>query len=449
MQWQDLLCDRRYGTIEREPKETTRTPFEKDIDRIIFADAFRRLNRKTQVHPLPTNDRIHTRLSHSLEVASVGRSLGNNIGQRLNDRFPELKIDSRDIGAIVQAACLAHDIGNPPFGHSGEEAIRYWFSERQHKKFLQALSLPERNDLINFEGNAQGLRIITQLEYNLFTGGMRLTYATLGAFLKYPWTSTAIDNINCYKYGCNRSELAILTEIATELKLVNLDREQWCRHPLSYLMEAADDICYAIIDLEDGLEMGLIDGEEFIDLPIEHQAIDLTLLPDFDRDSLQVDRRKIAMLRGRIVDRAIAAISDTFMEYHDSLLAGEFAYPDLLSACGGGLHDYIKAAKKLASDRIFTHHQKIELEVGAYTTIDTLLDAFIKAAYHLYLADRDRRPLSIKDRKVLQLMGNDRPQSNWSLYDSYMHVVDYISGMTDNYAAYLSDRLTGVSNSGN
>jgi dGTPase len=447
MKWTDLLCDRRYGTIDLEPVEIARTPFEKDIDRIVFSSAFRRLNHKTQVHPLPTNDRIHTRLSHSLEVASVGRSLGNNVGQKLAARFPDLKIDRHQIGSIVQAACLAHDIGNPPFGHSGEEAIRYWFTERHNKKWLRDLSPQEKNDAIYFEGNAQGLRIITQLEYHLFNGGMRLTYATLGAFLKYPWTSDAIDGNRYHKYGCNQSELEILETIATELKLIPIGHNQWCRHPLSYLMEAADDICYTIIDLEDGLEMGLINYDEFIKILTDYQIIDLEQLPPSysDLDPIDSMRRKTAMARGRAIDKLIDRISNVFMEHHDRLLAGEFEYPDLIAACGGNIADYIQATKKLARDRIFRHHQKIELEVGAYATMDTLLDAFIKAAYHLYQSDRQGKQLSIKDRKVLQLMGGNQPQSGWTLYDSYLRIIDYISGMTDNYAAYLSDRLKGVS----
>jgi dGTPase len=441
MQWQHLLSTDRYGVTETAPPEIARTPFERDIDRIVFSSAFRQLDRKTQVHPLPTNDRIHTRLSHSLETSSVGRSLGNIVGHKLRDRFPDLGLNHHDLGSIVQAACLAHDIGNPPFGHSGEEAIRYWFIERTAKKWMRILSPQERQDLIYFEGNAQGLRIVTQLEYNLFQGGMRLTYATLGTLIKYPWTSDLINGSTHQKYGCNRSELPILTDIADRLKLIpTIPGKQWCRHPLSYLMEAADDICYATIDLEDGLEMELIDYDRFINLISQSKILD-------DRQLLESNNTKIAAIRGQIIDRSIHQISDTFMRHHDRLMAGEFAFPDLISACGGEVLDYIQAAKTLARERIFQHHQKVELEVGAYATLDTLLESFIKAAYHFYRSHHQNRPLSLKDRQILQLMGANCPQPHDLPYPAYMRTIDYIAGMTDNYAAYLAHQLRGVTRS--
>jgi dGTPase len=447
MEWKNLLCKDRLGCQELETLEIARTTFEKDIDRIIFSSAFRRLDRKTQVHPLPANDHIHTRLSHSLEVSSVGRSLGNSVGHKLIARFPDLGIQSHDVGAIVQAACLAHDIGNPPFGHSGEEAIRYWFKERSQKKWMKALSPHQRDDFLYFEGNAQGLRIISQLEYNLFAGGMRLTYATLGAFIKYPWTSELINGVKYHKYGCNDAELPILTAIADRLQLIPIvSGKQWCRHPLSYLMEAADDICYAIIDLEDGVEMELIDYRDFIQLIIDSRILDKDTLPsptDESQDNYPYSH-KIALLRGRIIDRAIRQISNTFMRHHDRILQAEFEFPDLISACGGEVATYIQSAKNLARDRIFQHQQKIELEVGAYATLDTLLDSFIKAGYHLYQSHDRGKSLSLKDRQILQLMGNNQPLANASLYDAYMRIIDYIAGMTDNYAAYLAQQLRGV-----
>ena len=188
MTWANLLSRKRSGVSQIEQKEVGRSHFQKDIDRIIFSSAFRRLNHKTQVHPLPENDNIHTRLPHSLEVSSVGRSLGTKVGKRLTDELKCIEIEASDLGDIVQAACLAHDIGNPPFGHSGEVAIGDWFRANADSDCLKDLTKAELNDFQNFEGNAQGLRIITKLEYYLFEGGMRLTYATLGTFLKYPWT---------------------------------------------------------------------------------------------------------------------------------------------------------------------------------------------------------------------------------------------------------------------
>ena len=241
MNWKKLFSRKRYGVEQLEKNEEGRSHFQKDIDRIIFSSAFRRLNHKTQVHPLPKNDNIHTRLPHSLEVSSVGRSLGTKVGERLGDELKCIGIEPSDVGDIVQAACLAHDIGNPPFGHSGEEAIRYWFKENAEKPFLQELNSKEIDDFTNFEGNAQGFRIITKLEYYLLAGGMRLTYATLGSFLKYPWTSDMLSRAGKKKYGCSQSEIKILKDIATELGLIEKEETAWCRHPLSYLIDISEN----------------------------------------------------------------------------------------------------------------------------------------------------------------------------------------------------------------
>ena len=259
MDWQTLLNRERLGKPHHSPEELGRSPFHKDHDRIIFSGAFRRLGRKTQVHPVTSNDHIHTRLTHSLEVSCVGRSLGMRVGETLRSALPEW-CDPADLGMVVQSACLAHDIGNPPFGHSGEDAIRNWFQQAADRCWLDDMSEAERRDFLSFEGNAQGFRVLTQLEYHQFDGGTRLTHATLGTFLKYPWTARHADSLGYkkHKFGCYQSELPLLQGIAQKLGLPQLEDERWARHPLVYLMEAADDICYALIDLEDGLEMDLL-----------------------------------------------------------------------------------------------------------------------------------------------------------------------------------------------
>ncbi|WP_373545453.1 deoxyguanosinetriphosphate triphosphohydrolase [Chamaesiphon sp.] len=442
MTWVNLLSRKRSGVSQIEQKEVGRSHFQKDIDRIIFSSAFRRLNHKTQVHPLPENDNIHTRLPHSLEVSSVGRSLGAKVGKRLAEELKCIEIEPSDLGDIVQAACLAHDIGNPPFGHSGEAAIGDWFRANADRDFLKDLTKAELNDFQNFEGNAQGLRIITKLEYYLFEGGMRLTYATLGTFLKYPWTSDLLESAGKKKYGCDRSEREILAEIATELGLIQQYETGWCRHPLSYLMEAADDICYASIDLEDGIEMGFLTYDEVTDI--------LKLIVNFDEipplhphcEGNDLYNRKIAIARGKAMNTLIEGIVDTFIHQKDALLNGDFVGEDLIGACGGRVKEFIDTAKNTAKEKIFNNPRKMQLEIGSHATIETLLDAFIRSTYSLHQLDSDCFPERFK--QILNLMGSHQPKKDWSLDHSYLHVLDFISGMTDKYALNISQQIEAM-----
>jgi dGTPase len=445
MQWAQLFSRKRSGIIQPEQHEVGRSHFQKDIDRIIFSSAFRRLNHKTQVHPLPENDNIHTRLSHSLEVSSVGRSLGTKVGQRLAPELKSIGIEPSDVGDIVQAACLAHDIGNPPFGHSGEEAIRNWFRANANCELLQDLTAAELHEFQYFEGNAQGLRVITKLEYYLFEGGMRLTYATLGTFLKYPWTSDFMLTGSKKKFGCDIAEREILTEIATELGLIQRSTTAWCRHPLAYLMEAADDICYALIDLEDGIEMGYITYDEAIG--ILEIVFDFNTIPPLHSSCTGTEllRRTIAIARGKAMNILIEGVVDTFIERQDQLLTGNLLDDDLISACGGSVKACIDTAKNTAKSQIFDRPRKIEIEVGSHATIDILLDAFIAATYDLHTY-RDGDRLAHRSRQVLNLMGSHQPKREWSLHHAYLHAIDFISGMTDNYAVSITKQLAEMKN---
>lgn len=443
MEWKKLFSRKRYGVSQLEKNEEGRSHFQKDIDRIIFSSAFRRLNHKTQVHPLPENDNIHTRLPHSLEVSSVGRSLGTKVGERLYDDLKSIGIEPADVGDIVQAACLAHDIGNPPFGHSGEEAIRYWFKENAKKPFLRELSPKQLDDFTNFEGNAQGLRIITKLEYYLLQGGMRLTYATLGTFLKYPWTSDMLSRAGKKKYGCSQPEQGILKDIATELGLIEKEETAWCRHPLSYLMEAADDICYALIDLEDGIEMGFVTYDDVI--KILKPVVDFNEISSFHPSCEENDlrSRRLAVARGKAMNVLIGGVVDTFIQQKDYLLNGSFIYEDLIEACEPKVKECINIAKNTAKSRIFNNPRKLQLEIGSHTTIEILLDSFINAAY-TFKNQKDGDSFPFKYRRILELMGSHKPRENWSLQHSYMHVLDFISGMTDNYATHIAKQLRGM-----
>ncbi|MBD3898387.1 deoxyguanosinetriphosphate triphosphohydrolase [Halomonas sp. ML-15] len=437
MHWERLLDPSRLNDKPRSAShEIGRSPFHKDHDRIVFAGSFRRLGRKTQVHPLTDNDHIHTRLTHSLEVGCVGRSLGMIVGEQLSHRLPQW-ITPADLGVIVQAACLGHDIGNPPFGHAGEYAIRDWFkrAEQDGSGLLEGLSPLERADLLTYEGNAQGFRIVTQIEYNQFKGGMRLTGATLGTMLKYPWTVEHGGSAG--KFGSYQSETHLLAEVAERLGLKPRGSNAWCRHPLAWLVEAADDICYALLDLEDGLEMGILRFDEVADVltqiaggkPPEYEA----MLSDGVSQ-----RRRIAALRGAAMERAVSDVGAVFVQHEGELLNGVLEH-DLLELCHPDLDWGVKAAKQLARERIFQNERKAKLEIGAYTTLGILLEAFIGAAHELHHHGES----SFKHQRVLALIGENTPRPSWSLYSSYRRMLDFIGGMTDHYAVDLAQEMGG------
>ncbi|PAU77126.1 deoxyguanosinetriphosphate triphosphohydrolase [Halomonas salipaludis] len=437
MHWERLLDPSRLNDKPRSASnEIGRSPFHKDHDRIVFAGSFRRLGRKTQVHPLTDNDHIHTRLTHSLEVGCVGRSLGMIVGEQLSHRLPQW-ITPADLGVIVQAACLGHDIGNPPFGHAGEYAIRDWFkrAEQDGSGLLAGLSALERADLLTYEGNAQGFRVVTQIEYNQFKGGMRLTGATLGTLLKYPWTVEHGGVAG--KFGSYQSEAHLLADVAERLGLLPNGEGRWCRHPLAWLVEAADDICYALLDLEDGLEMGILRYDEVAEV--------LTQIaggkpPEYDtmlRDGVS-QRRRIAALRGAAMERAVSDVGAVFVQHEGELLGGALEH-DLLELCHPDLDWGVKAAKQLARERIFQNERKAKLEIGAYTTLGILLEAFIGAAHELHYHGES----SFKHQRVLALIGENTPRPSWSLYASYRRMLDFIGGMTDHYAVDLAQEMGG------
>lgn len=451
MNWDQLLCADRLGNRTAKHEEG-RSPFHSDHDKIIFSGAFRRLARKTQVHPLATNDHIHNRMTHSLEVACVGRTLGIRVGQALKDKgdLPQ-HILPTDIGDIVQATCLAHDIGNPPFGHTGEDAIRNWF-QKEGAEFLQDLSPSERDDIRVFEGNAQGLRVLTTSEYHQYHDGMRLTYATLASSIKYPWTSSPTvlgQRPKNAKYGVFQSELNYFHEIAQKTGLIERGSDWYCRHPLVYLMEAADDFCYGIIDLEDGLEMGILNWSEIYEL-LHPVIADSAQLADLERLLKKVnDGRKPALVRGKVIDAFINSGSAAFIKHQDAFLHGEVE-GDLISLCDPRVRDAVQAAKDLAKRKIFNHSRRVELEIGAYAVIGTLLNTICSA---VYASLGDPSQMTYKDNRVMALIGenNFHPcvssrEQNYK-YLALMAVIDYISGMTDNYATNLAKQFNGMGHS--
>ena len=439
MDWETLLCRERLGKPVASDDELGRTPFHKDHDRVIFSGAFRRLGKKTQVHPVSSNDHIHTRLTHSLEVGCVGRSLGMRVGEMLRSEMPDW-CQPADLGVIVQAACLAHDIGNPPYGHSGEDAIRHWFRQAEQRGMLDQLSDAEKQDFLHFEGNAQGFRVLTQIEYHQAEGGMRLTYATLGAYLKYPWTAQHANDLGYkkHKIGCYQAEFPLLLQIADKLGLPALGPHRWARHPLVYLVEAADDICYGLIDLEDGLEMDLLAYAE-----VERVLLDLVGddLPETYRQLGPNDsqRRRLAILRGKAIEHLVNAAAQAFIDQQPELLAGELQ-GDLVEHMPAAARNCVLTAKDMARKRIFQDKRKTLHEIGAYSTLETLLDAFCSAVNELHAGQN----LSFKHQRILDLIGHTIPQADWPPYRSYLRVLDFIAGMTDLYAADMAAQIRGI-----
>jgi dGTPase len=375
MEWHRLLSSDRLRRPGAVPQKG-RSPFQQDIDRITFSAAFRRLAHKTQVHPLSPNDHVHTRLTHSIEVASVGRSLGTAVGAEIAERLSEPNISADIFGYVVQAACLAHDIGNPPFGHSGEHAIRSWFNraESNGAPFVKQTPQTRPEDFRKFEGNAQGFRILTQLENNKWDGGLQLTCAVLGAFTKYPAASTVIrietDNYpGAKKVGFFKTEEKYFTEIAGTLGLTRRDPKQpyWCRHPLAFLVEAADDICYAIVDIEDGYELGYLSFREVkgVLAPIAGEYAGLS--------SSMEEREQIAKLRavaiGQLVDRSAA----TFLDNEDAILSGQFSGEIVYLT---KFANEVRDALALARDKLYNSDRKTKLEIAGSEIINGLLDIF-------------------------------------------------------------------------
>ncbi|OTG91058.1 deoxyguanosinetriphosphate triphosphohydrolase [Acinetobacter sp. ANC 3813] len=436
MRWLELLSTVRIGS-KKQSSEQARSPFHKDYDRIIFSQSFRQLNRKTQVHPLTQHDGIHTRLTHSLEVSCIGRSLGMLAAEKIKEELP-VWIAPADVGAIIQAACLAHDIGNPPFGHAGEYAIREWFDDASHTDFLRDLSPEQEADVRQFEGNAQGLRLLTKIDYHPNDGGMRLTYATLGAYLKYPWLSKTIESqgntpaSQRAKFGCYQSEKDILQQIAEQLGLIQLGDYHYCRHPLTYLLEAADDMCYALIDLEDGIILNMLSYEEV-------EPIFLNLIGDYgvpsELSSNTTWQQKIAALRGRVMKRLVDEVTTAFAKHRFEILSGQLQ-GSLLDYCAEDIAQGINHAKNLARDKIFEHPQKAGLEIIAHQSLQNILDAFIPLT-------TPHKTLSFKEQRLMSILQRSGAQFSDDHYDNIMLVLDIISKFSDHQAYNLAQELQG------
>jgi len=450
MEWDRLLLATRLGReSDGANSRPGRTEFDSDVGRILFSGSFRRLARKTQVHPLAPNDHVHTRLTHSLEVAHVGRALGKELGRRIKKDLPR-NITPDDLGTIVHAACLAHDLGNPPFGHGGEVAMEHWF-ELKGKKIFKGLDERHGRDLTAVEGNAQGFRLIAQTENHLFNGGLQLTYATLGSFHKYPWTSRRRDS---KKFGSYLSEEAILDRIAEKFGLAETGRHSWCRHPLAHLVEAADDICYSIIDLEDAVELKILSFEKvagfFLDaFDVKEQA---TIRSSFAPGNSH--RINLARLRSFVFDKTISRAMDVYLDAYPTIMEGRYDGNIFeLLPYDDPIYKIVFGAKRIGGTEVYTDIKKVEMEIGCYSTFDAILTEVCSAAIEAGRQLNKKKgvsKLSWKSRHVLQLLGDhcptekNAPPGDWNSYQCLRRMIDFVTGMTDNYAVYVARQFQGM-----
>lgn len=450
MEWNKLLTPISLGENKKENYLVEgRSQFQRDFDRIVFSSAFRRLQDKTQVFPMPENDFVHTRLTHSLEVSCVGRSLGNKVGQKILDKHSELhkNFTKYHFGEIVAAACLAHDIGNPPFGHSGEDAISEYFRKGNGKGFEKELNDSKKwNDFTWFEGNAQGFRIITKIQNPGVQGGLRLTYATLAAFTKYPkesftpkFSKKVINNKIFKKYGFFQSEKDIFIDIAEQTGLIFKGSKNelcWYRHPLAFLVEAADDITYRIMDLEDGFRLGLLSFNE-----TEELLIDLINKDELKGYNEREKNDKISYLRAKAINTLVNQLSDAFLEKEEEIMKGNFV-SELISVIEKS--KALEIIKNISVDKIYSIDSVLEREAAGYEVLGGLLDIFISAVNDVHKGKPPFRSKNIIKLLPIQFLGANRKTED-DLYLRLLKITDYVSGMTDSYAVSLYRRIKGIS----
>ena len=441
MEWKQLISNKRFGQEHKHAeRHDDRSEFKRDYDRLIFSSAFRRLQNKTQVFPLPGSIFVHNRLTHSLEVASVGMSIGNDISRRVIQKRPELKDTLvEEIGTIVSAACLAHDLGNPPFGHSGEKAIQTFFSEGPGQKIKSMVSSEFWDDITHFEGNANAFRILTHRFKGRRQGGFVMTYSMLASIVKYPFASCLAGNHG--KFGFFASETESYRKIADELgifcKSAPGEPLKYARHPLVYMVEAADDICYEIMDIEDSHKLKILSFAE-----TEH-----LLLSFFDEDIQQKIRQRIideeltdenekvvymrASVIGKLENECVAA----FLAHEEEILAGTFE---------GSLIDHIserqkkayQECEKISYSKIYQSKPVLDIELSGYQIMATLMEVFIEAAVN---------PSRFYSKQLLRRVSSQYDIENENLEERIMAVLDYISGMTDIYALDIYQKINGIS----
>ena len=438
MNWNELISSKRLGTeaTAKKADQYNRTQFQRDYDRIIFSSPFRRMQNKTQVFPLPGSIFVHNRLTHSLEVASAGRSLGNILSEKLiasgenNPLIPEL-------GAVVSAACLAHDMGNPPFGHAGEEAISSYFTKGNGQRLKLILQPEEWNDFVYFDGNANAFRLLSHQFNGRRYGGFALTYTTLASIIKYPFESIDVKKS---KFGFFQSEKEIYLGIAKELGLKQLQDKplKFARHPLVFLVEAADDICYQVMDIEDAHKLKILTYEKTCDLFLNFYdpVADKKLLAKINETFKVVSdhNERVAYLRAGVINKLVHECMSIFSEKQEAIFEGTFQ-KSLISQIKGISKSAMDEIQSLSIEKIYKDQSVVEIEISGYQIIGTLLEAFIDAILS---------PEAGYAKRLISLIPEQYRGDHQTTYEKVQSVIDFVSGMTDLYALDLYRKIKGI-----
>lgn len=437
MQWDTLLSALRFGQEHLTQGQHTRNEFQRDYDRLIFSSAFRRLQNKTQVFPLPGSIFVHNRLTHSLEVSCVGRSLASNAAAFLAEKYKGEEWTSKlqSLDDIVATACLAHDMGNPPFGHSGERAIISYFSEGAGSHFRDGLNPQVWSDITHYDGNANAFRLLSHQFNGRRQGGFALTYSTLASIIKYPYSS--LEATRKPKFGFFASEQEAFHRVVEHLGMQPLDADgrSYSRHPLVWLVEAADDICYQIMDIEDACHLKLLTQEDTIELLLQFFEGEMRAKVGRGLTHLADDNEQIAYLRSRVIGTLVYECGEVFNNHEQEILSGSFS-GSFIGHISDVPRQAYQACSKLAVQRIYNAHQVVEIEIAGHQIISVLLDRLLDAvnnpnkAYSRLLLDRVPSQYEVK---------SEQPEVR------IMAVLDYISGMTDVYALDLYRKIYGMS----
>ncbi len=441
MDWQKLISSIRLGQESKHAeKYDDRSEFKRDYDRLIFSAPFRRLQNKTQVFPLPGSIFVHNRLTHSLEVASVGQSLGNDVARKIIEKRPELRgTPFEDIGTIVATACLAHDMGNPPFGHSGEKAIQAFFREEGGKVLKDKLSVEVWADLTHFEGNANTFRLLAHRFKGRREGGFVMTYSTLAAIVKYPYSSLAVGEKG--KFGFFYEEQAIYENIAHTLGILRKSGEKeplhYVRHPLVFLVEAADDICYEIMDIEDAHKLKILNYEEAMEL----------LMNFFDKEEQKKIRKRISdeditdkneqvnYARARVIGKLVRLCTEAFVKHEESILDGSHD-KSLITCLPEMEHKAYNHCTNVSRRKIYNSKPVLDVELSGYKIMETLMEQMVEAAIY---------PDRFYSKQLISRVSNQYDIYSNDLGTRVLAVLDYISGMTDIYALDIYQKINGIS----
>ncbi len=439
MDWKTLLSAKREARAQSVAD--IRNEFQRDYDRIIFSNIFRRLQNKTQVFALPGSKLVHNRLTHSLEVASVGRSIARMVSKELIDRFgPDFHNEIYDIDTIVSTACLAHDLGNPPFGHSGEETISSYFKFGEGRKLQSQIPEEQWSDLISFEGNANAFRQLTHQFAGRREGGLSLTYASLATLIKYPYPSFGKGDRK--KYNVFNSEIEQFEKVMEGCGIPRIDSQKpiYARHPLSYMMEAADDICYLILDMEDAHKRNIIQTSDidrhFTAFFSEDRPEEAWFFERRDHifKTVTDSNERMAFLRATVINKLVDCVSSVFVENYDSIMSGTFQ-KSLISQLPELENNAQEACRTFSVPNIYRHPSVVKIEVTGYNIIGSLMNEFMDAVMH---------PESGYHRRLMSIIPDQFKTEKDDLYSKIQVVLDYISNMTDLYAVQLYKDLRGI-----